>query len=68
MTVSQKVKQCIASLKSANAQLESFALDTQNQAAKQLFQSAASQCRSLVDGLESRLREIEQQEPQYRAT
>ena len=68
MTVPAKVKQCIASLKSANASLETFALDTENRAVKQLFQSAASQTRSITDSLESRLREIESQEPQYKQT
>ncbi len=68
MTVPQKVKQCIASLKSANSSLETFALDTDNQAAKQIFQSAASQTKTIADTLESRLREIEGQEPQYKQT
>ncbi len=65
MTVPTKVKQCIANLKSANASLEGFALDTDNQAAKQLFQSAAAQTKTIADSLESRLGEIEGQEPQY---
>lgn len=68
MTVPSKVKQCIASLKSANASLETFALDTDNPAAKQLFQSAASQTKTIADSLESRLTEIEGQEPQYKQT
>lgn len=64
MTVPQKVQQCIASLKSANASLETFALDTQNQAAQGIYQSAARQTKALVDSLETRLQEIESQ-PQY---
>ena len=66
MTVPLKVKQCVASLKSANASLEGFALDTDNPTAKQLYQSAAAQTKTIADSLESRLSEIEGQEPQYK--
>lgn len=68
MTVAQKVEQCIANLRSAHAALEGFALDTQNQAAKQTFKQAAQQCRSLVDTIEPRLHEIQNEEPQYQGT
>ena len=57
MTISSQVKQTLASLKSAQANLESFALQTQNQNAKQLYSSAAQQ---------TRLTEIENEEPQYK--
>jgi signal transduction histidine kinase len=66
MTISSQVKQTLASLKSAQANLESFALQTQNQNAKQLYSSAAQQTRSIVDSLEPRLTEIENEEPQYK--
>ncbi|KHF38869.1 DUF1657 domain-containing protein [Halalkalibacter okhensis] len=66
MTVAAKFKQTLAGLKSAQASLETFALDTENQQAKQLFQQAAQQTQSVVDGLEPRLQEIEQEEPQYK--
>ncbi|HPU35477.1 MAG TPA: DUF1657 domain-containing protein [Bacillota bacterium] len=66
MTVSSQVKQTLASLKSAQANLESFALQTQNQKAKELYSSAARQAKALVDSLEHRIAEIENEEPQYR--
>ena len=66
MTVSAQVKQTLASLKSAQANLESFAMQTQNQNAKLLFSSAAQQARSIVDTLEPRIAELEQEEPQYK--
>ncbi|MGI6551419.1 MAG: DUF1657 domain-containing protein [Syntrophomonadales bacterium] len=66
MTVSSQIKQTLSSLKSAQASLESFALETQNQQAKQLFANAAQQTKSIVDSLEPRIREIESQEPQYK--
>ncbi|MBE3589239.1 MAG: DUF1657 domain-containing protein [Firmicutes bacterium] len=66
MTVGTKVQQTIASLKSAQANLETFALDTQNKAAKQLYQEAAQQMKEIVQRMESRLQQIQQEEPQYK--
>lgn len=66
MTVSSQIKQTLSSLKSAQASLESFALQTQNQQAKQLFTNAAQQTKSILDTLEPRIWEIESQEPQYK--
>jgi hypothetical protein len=66
VTVAAKFKQTIAGLKSAQASLETFALDTENEQAKQLFQQAAQQTQQVVDGLEPRLQQIEQEEPQYK--
>lgn len=40
MTVITKLKQTVSGLKSAQASLEGFALDTDNQQAKQLFQTS----------------------------
>ncbi|ADC51046.1 MULTISPECIES: DUF1657 domain-containing protein [Alkalihalophilus] len=66
MTVANKMKQTISGLKSAQASLETFALETDNQQAKQLFQQLATQTQGIVDGLNPRLQEIEQEEPQYK--
>lgn len=66
MTVASQVKQTLAGLKSAQASLESFALQTQNQQTKQLYTSAAQQAKAIVDSLEPRIGQIEQQEPQYK--
>lgn len=66
MTVGSQVKQTLASLKSAQASLESFALQTQNQQAKQLYTNAAQQTKTILDTLEPRINEIENQEPQYK--
>ena len=66
MTVASQVKQTLAGLKSAQASLESYALQTQNQQAKQLYTSAAQQAKVIVDSLEPRIGQIEQQEPQYK--
>jgi hypothetical protein len=66
MTVGAQVKQTIAGLKSAQASLETFALGTENQQAKQLYQTAAQQTQSIIDSIQPRLQEIEQEEPQYK--
>ena len=66
MTVGTQVKQTIAGLKSAQASLETFALGTDNQQAKQLYQTAAQQTQAVIDSIQPRLQEIEKEEPQYK--
>ncbi|WP_430786298.1 DUF1657 domain-containing protein [Virgibacillus flavescens] len=66
MTVSSQVKQTLAGLKSAQASLEQFALQTQNKRTKELYEGAAQQTDSIIKSIEPRLQEIELEEPQYR--
>jgi hypothetical protein len=66
MTVGTQVKQTLAGLKSAQASLEQFALQTQDKQAKQLYESAAQQTKSIVESLEPRVQQIESEEPQYK--
>ncbi|MBJ9987896.1 MULTISPECIES: DUF1657 domain-containing protein [Paenibacillus] len=66
MTVSSQVKTTLASLKSAQANLETFALSTQNQEAKNLFTQAAQQTGQIVQQVESRVQQLENEEPQYK--
>ncbi|AIQ68765.1 DUF1657 domain-containing protein [Paenibacillus graminis] len=66
MTVASQVKTCVSSLKSAQASLEQFAMETQNQDAKTLFTNAAQQTQQIVDQVESRVTELEKEEPQYK--
>lgn len=65
MTVITNVKQTIVGLKSAHASLAGFALETDNEQAKQLYKMAAEQTQSVIDSLEPRMQEILQEEPQY---
>lgn len=65
MTVGTQVKQALASLKSAQASFETFALATDNQNAKQLYQQAAQQTQQVLSSIEPRLQEIQAEEPQY---
>lgn len=66
MTVVTQVKQTLAGLKSAQASFETFALQTENKSAKQLYQNAAQQTQQIVDTLNSRMTEIQNEEPQYK--
>lgn len=66
MTVAAKMKQTIAGLKSAQASLETFALETENQQAKTLYQQMATQTQTVIDGLTPRMQQVEEEEPQYR--
>jgi len=66
MTVATQVKQTIAGLKSAQASFEQFALQTDNKQAKQLYQDAAQQTMAILQSVEPRVSQIEQEEPQYK--
>lgn len=66
MTVATQVKQTIAGLKSVQASFEQFSLETENQQAKQLYQDAAQQTQMVLQSVEPRMAEIEQEEPQYK--
>ncbi|MFC5650018.1 DUF1657 domain-containing protein [Paenibacillus solisilvae] len=62
MTVTSDVKACLAALKGAQASLELFALETENQYAKSKFAHAAQQTDLVVQKLQSRLGQLEQDE------
>lgn len=66
MTVGSQVKQTIAGLKSAQASFEQFALQTENKQAKQLYENAAQQTQAILQSVEPRVQQIEQEEPQYK--
>lgn len=66
MTVATQVRQAIAGLKSVQASFEQFALETENKQAKQMYQNAAEQTQQVLQSVEPRIAEIEQEEPQYK--
>ncbi|MBH8597626.1 MULTISPECIES: DUF1657 domain-containing protein [unclassified Thermoactinomyces] len=65
MTVGTKIKQTIASAESVAANLRSFALDTNNQQAKQTYNQLAQNVDTVVQQLKAREQEIMSEEPQY---
>ena len=66
MTVGTQMQQTVASCESVAASLKSFALETNDQNAKQMFQQLADQQQSIVENLNTRLQYIQQEEPQYK--
>jgi hypothetical protein len=42
------------------------ALQTQDQAAKQLYANAATQAKTIIDSLETRVEQIETEEPEFK--
>lgn len=66
MTVASQIKQTVAGLKSAQASFEQFALQTENKQAKQLYENAAQQTMAILQSIEPRIQQIEQEEPQYK--
>lgn len=66
MTVGTQMQQTVASSESVLASLKSFALETNDQNAKQMFQQLAEQQQSIVENLNTRLEYIQQEEPQYK--
>ncbi|MEW6695909.1 MAG: DUF1657 domain-containing protein [Bacillota bacterium] len=66
MTVGSQVKQTLAGLKAAQSSFETFALQTQNQQAKDLYTQAAQQTQSIIQSLEPRIQQMEEEEPQYK--
>lgn len=66
MTIGTKLQQTIASAESVAANLKSFALETQDQPSKTMFNNLAQSMDMVVDQLNNRLTQIQQEEPQYK--
>ncbi|MFN7252123.1 MAG: DUF1657 domain-containing protein [Anaerobacillus sp.] len=66
MTVGSQVKQCLASLKSIEANLNSLALKTEEKEASQIFHETCLKTRKVIQQMEARVGEIEFEEPQYK--
>lgn len=66
MTVGTQVEKAIASVQSVSASMKTFALETQDQQAKQMFQQLAQTFDGALDTLKQRQQYIDQQEPQYK--
>lgn len=66
MTVGTQIQQTVASAQSVAASLKTFALETQDQQAKQLFNSLAQNMDNIVSQLQTRLNYVSSEEPQYK--
>jgi hypothetical protein len=56
----------LASLEGAAADLQTFAMETQDQSAKKMFNDLNRQLEDIVQALKGRVNYIESQEPQYK--
>ncbi len=65
MTVQTQMQQAISSAKSVEASLTQFALETENQEAKQLFEQLAQQQKNICSQIEGRYQQVIQEEPQF---
>jgi len=65
VTIASQVAQCLANIEGAAANLKSFALQTQDQQAKQMFQQLSQSMDQSAQQLRGRMDYIMQQEPQY---
>ncbi|MDR5658937.1 DUF1657 domain-containing protein [Serpentinicella sp. ANB-PHB4] len=66
MTVATQMQQVMSGIQSASASLKNFALQTEDQQAKQDFQQLAQNLDNAYQTLEKRNQFIQSQEPQYK--
>ncbi|MCX7843376.1 MAG: DUF1657 domain-containing protein [Clostridia bacterium] len=66
MTVATQMSKAIATVQSTAATMKTFALETQDQQAKQTFQQLAKTFEDALLQLQGRQQYIEGQEPQYK--
>lgn len=66
MTVGTQMQKAIAGIQSASATMKTFALETQDESAKQSYQQITQSLESALETLEQRQQYVEQQEPQYK--
>ncbi len=66
MTVGTKMHQTLASLEGAAADLKTYALETQDQSAKKMFNDLNRQLENICQSLRGRVNYTEKEEPQYK--
>jgi len=65
LTIANKVAQTLASCEGAAANLKSFALETQDQQARQMYQQLAQTMDNAINQIRNRLDYTMSEEPQY---
>jgi hypothetical protein len=66
MTVAANVNSCIATIKGIEAQLSIFALNSQDEGAQRTFHEVMMMMEEVKKDLQSRVSEMELEEPQYK--
>ncbi len=67
MTVHSQLTKCLNSIESARADLEGFALETQNQEARQVYRQLAANLKVAASQLRERIDFLEREEPQFQS-
>jgi hypothetical protein len=65
VTIGTQMKKAVASLESVASSMKTFALETQDQQAKETYQQLAKTFDDALATLKQRQTYVEQQEPQY---
>lgn len=65
MTVINKLEQALASAKGLAADMKTFAMDTDNQEAKTMFNQLATTMENTVQQIQGRVDFVKNEEPQY---
>ena len=66
MTVGKKLHMSLGMLETVRGNFHTFAMDTQDPLAKQMYTSFATQLDQMTKDLSSRIEYVEQQEPQFK--
>jgi hypothetical protein len=66
LTTYQQLLQTIGQLKSVEASLELFSMDTKDEKAELAFKDGFTQAASILQALEIRKLQLEKEEPQYK--
>ncbi|HJV16234.1 MAG TPA: DUF1657 domain-containing protein [Bacillales bacterium] len=66
MTIVSNVKQTLSTIKSIEAQLSSFAINSLDENAKKVFHETMLTICDVKDDLQNRIYELERAEPQYK--
>jgi hypothetical protein len=68
MTVAANVNQCLSTIKGIEAQLSLFALNFQDEKAKHVLHESMMVMEEIKKDLQTRITELELEEPQYKNT
>ncbi|HHU91657.1 MAG TPA: DUF1657 domain-containing protein [Halanaerobiaceae bacterium] len=66
MSVGKQLHQTLASLRGAKADMEAYALSTEDKNAQKLFSDCCNQLDNVIKSFEGRVNYIEKEEPQYK--
>ncbi len=65
MSVGKELHQTLASLRGAKADMETYALSTEDKGAQKMYTDCGAQLENLINSFAGRVNYIEEQEPQY---